>query len=40
MEFLKKYPLVLKIANTNRILSGEGRLVKNLKRLDTRTGVV
>ena len=33
MEFLKKYPLVLKIANTNRILSGEGRLVKNLKKI-------
>lgn len=40
MEFLKKYPLVLKIANTNRILSGEGRLVKNLKKICKNYGFV
>ena len=40
MEFLKKYPLVLKIANTNRILSGEVRLVKNLKQLVSCKGKV
>lgn len=33
MEFLKSYPLILKIANTNRILSGEKRLSKNLKKI-------
>lgn len=33
MEFLKEYPLLLKASNLNRILSGELRLVKNLKKI-------
>lgn len=33
MEFLKEYPILLKASNLNRILSGENRLIKNLKKI-------